>query len=61
MLQSQEHPINILTVFRLCEQMISTSSVCEGAPCCGRLDFAPEARGERGRLGLRAAEVNCVR
>lgn len=62
MLSSQEHPINILTVFKLCEQIISTSpSVCGAAPCCGRLDFVPDARGEQGRLGLRTAEVNCVR
>lgn len=62
MFPSQIHSLNILTVFRLCEQIISTSpSVCGAAPCCGRLDFVPEASGEQDRLGLSAAEVNCVR
>lgn len=62
MMQSQALPMNIPTVFKLCEQIISKSpSVCEPGPCCDRLDFVAEANGEQGRLGLRVAEVNCVR
>lgn len=62
MMQSQENHVIILTVFRLCEHIISKSpSFCGAVPCCGRPDFVPETRGEQGRLGLRAADVNCVR
>lgn len=54
--------MSIPTVFKLCGQIISKSpSVCEPGPCCDRLDFVAEASGEQGRLGLRVAEVNCVR
>jgi len=62
MTQSQALSISIPTVFRLCGQIISKSpSVCEPGPGCDRLVFVAEASGEQGRLGLRVAEVNCVR
>jgi len=61
MMQSQALSTSIPTVFKLCGQIISKSpSVCEPGPC-DRLDFVADASGEQGRLGLRVAEVNCVR
>lgn len=60
-MKSQEPSVIILTVFRLCEHISKSPSFCELVPCCGRLGFVPETRGEQGRLGLRAADVNWVR
>ena len=61
-MQSQAHPMSIPTVFKLWGHIISKfPSVCEPGPCCDRFDFVADASGEQGRLGLRVADVNCVR